>query len=110
MSVEKILNEDWSEYDDRKKKGQDSHFFSCEEDWEVEYLVTTGVFSNLELLRMFSVLTPQTIFPKRKIAQFKNGYEASFIVVKNDPLIDIMNAKDIYFAFKQGTVLKNIKL
>ena len=78
--------------------------------WEVEYLVTTGVFSNLELLRMFSVLTPQTIFPKRKIAQFKNGYEASFIVVKNDPLIDIMNAKDIYFAFKQGSVLKNIKL
>lgn len=39
MSVQKILNEDWSEYDDRKKKEQDSHFFSCEEAWEVEYLV-----------------------------------------------------------------------
>ena len=59
---------------------------------------------------MFSVITPQTIFPKRKIAQFKNGYEASFIVVKNDPLIDIMKAKEIYFAIKQGTVLKNTKL
>jgi len=78
--------------------------------WEVEYLVTTGVFSNSELLRMFSVTTPQTIFPKRKIAQFKNGYEASFIVVKNDPLIDIMNGKEIYFAIKQGSVLKNTKL
>ena len=78
--------------------------------WEVEYLVTTGIFSNLELLRMFSVITPQTIFPKRKIAQFKNGYEASFIIVKNDPLIDITNAKEIYFAIKQGTVLKNTKL
>jgi hypothetical protein len=50
---------------------------------------------------MFSVTTPQTIFPKRKIAQFKNGYEASFLVLKNDPLIDIMNAKEIYFAVKQ---------
>jgi len=78
--------------------------------WEVEYLATTGIFSNLELLRMFSVTTPRTIFPKRKIAHFKNGYEASFIVVKNDPLIDIMNAKEINFAIKQGTVLKNTKL
>jgi imidazolonepropionase-like amidohydrolase len=74
---------------------------------EVEYLMTTGVFSNLEMLRMFSVITPKTIFPERKIAQFKNGYEASFLVVKNDPLIDIMNAKDIYFSVKQGTVLIN---
>ena len=39
MSGEKILNEDWSEYDDRKKKEQDRHYFSCEEEWEVEYLV-----------------------------------------------------------------------
>jgi len=78
--------------------------------WEVEYLATTGIFSNLELLQMFSVTTPQTIFPKRKIAQFKNGYEASFLVLKNDPLIDIMNAKEIYFAVKQTTILKNTKL
>lgn len=75
---------------------------------EVEYLVTTGIFSNLELLRMFSVITPNTIFPERKIAQFKNGYEASFLVVKNNPLIDIMNTKEIYFAMKQGAILKNI--
>lgn len=75
--------------------------------WEVEYLVTTGIFSNLELLRMFSVITPQTIFPKRKIAQFRNGYEASILVLKNNPITDIMNAKVFYYAIKQGTVLKN---
>lgn len=39
MSTEKILNEDWEDYDDRKKKKGDSKFFSCDEDWEISYLV-----------------------------------------------------------------------
>jgi hypothetical protein len=35
-----ILNEDWSEYDNRKIRDQrDRSKFSCEEDWEVSYLV-----------------------------------------------------------------------
>lgn len=34
-----ILNEDWSDYDDRKKKRTDAQFFSCEESWEREYLL-----------------------------------------------------------------------
>jgi len=35
-----VLNEDWSEYDDRKKRGNvDRSKFSCEESWEVDYLV-----------------------------------------------------------------------
>lgn len=36
---QKILNEDWSVYDDKKKKWEDRFFFSCEESWEVDYLV-----------------------------------------------------------------------
>ena len=36
---ERILNEDWSDYDDKKKKHADARFFSCEEVWEVDYLV-----------------------------------------------------------------------
>lgn len=36
---QRILNEDWSEYDNKKKKWQDRFFFSCEESWEVDYLV-----------------------------------------------------------------------
>lgn len=36
---QRILNEDWSDHDDRKKRWQDRFFFSCEEDWEVDYLV-----------------------------------------------------------------------
>jgi hypothetical protein len=37
---QRVLNEDWSDYDNRKIRGKkDSAFFSCEESWEVEYLV-----------------------------------------------------------------------
>ena len=36
---QRVLNEDWSDYDDRKKKYTDSKFFSCTEPWEVDYLV-----------------------------------------------------------------------
>jgi hypothetical protein len=36
---ERILNEDWSDYDNKKKKYEDRYFFSCEEVWEVDYLV-----------------------------------------------------------------------
>jgi hypothetical protein len=34
-----ILNESWSDYDIKKKKWEDRFFFSCEEIWEVNYLV-----------------------------------------------------------------------
>ena len=37
---QRVLNEDWSEYDNRKiSDGRDRAFFSCEESWEVEFLV-----------------------------------------------------------------------
>lgn len=40
MSTHKILSEDWSEYDNKKiTDKRDSKDFSCEETWEVEYLV-----------------------------------------------------------------------
>jgi hypothetical protein len=34
-----VLLEDWSDYDNRKKKKEDRLFVSCEESWEVDYLV-----------------------------------------------------------------------
>lgn len=35
----RILEEDWSDYDNRKKRFEDRLFFSCEEKWERDYLV-----------------------------------------------------------------------
>lgn len=40
MSKQLIFNEDWPEYDDRKKRGGSDHRnFACTEPWEVDYLV-----------------------------------------------------------------------
>jgi len=38
MAIEKVL-EDWSEYDNKKKKYTDASFFACTETWEVDYLI-----------------------------------------------------------------------
>lgn len=39
MSLQRVLNEDWSEYDNRKLRGNpDDRKFSCTEQWEVDYL------------------------------------------------------------------------
>jgi hypothetical protein len=39
MPLKGILDEDWSEYDNKKKKEQDRKFFSCDEEWEQDYLI-----------------------------------------------------------------------
>lgn len=39
MSKRTILEDDWSYYDNLKKTGVDAYFFSCNESWEVDYLV-----------------------------------------------------------------------
>lgn len=40
MSTHAILNENWSDYDDRKKTGgPDRRKFSCTESWERTYLI-----------------------------------------------------------------------
>lgn len=38
---ERVLGEDWSAYDNRKRRWTDRFFFSCGEPWEVDYLVRT---------------------------------------------------------------------
>lgn len=36
----RVLNEDWEDYDNKKiRDKRDGRFFSCEEEWEVDYLV-----------------------------------------------------------------------
>ncbi len=39
MSKKEILGDDWSDYDDRKKKKGDANFFACSEIWEENFLV-----------------------------------------------------------------------
>jgi imidazolonepropionase-like amidohydrolase len=69
---------------------------------EVEYLRSLQLWSNAELLRMWSTATPQAIFAQRKIGKLEEGYEASFLALEADPLIDWSATKKIRMRFKQG--------
>ena len=71
---------------------------------EADDLQATGVFTNLELLRMLSVTTPQAIFPQRRIGRLDDGYEASFLVLAADPLEDLSALKNITLRIKDGEV------
>lgn len=72
---------------------------------EALHLHGLGVFDNLTLLKMWTEVTPKTIFPDRKIGRLEEGYEASFIALEGNPIEDFSNVKRIALRFKQGEVL-----
>lgn len=72
---------------------------------EVTYLSETGLFSNLELLKMWSETAAETTFPNRRIGKLKNGYEASFLVLSGNPLKQFANLQKIEVRIKQGALL-----
>jgi imidazolonepropionase-like amidohydrolase len=72
---------------------------------EVLNLSRLQVFDNRELLKMWCETTAATIFPKRKIGQLKEGYEASFLVLSGDPLQDFTQTQKIEMRVKQGEIL-----
>ncbi len=73
---------------------------------EANYLHGLGVWTNLELLRMWAVTTPEIIFPKRMIGELNEGYEASFLVLKANPLDDWSASQSIVDRWKTGQHLE----
>ncbi len=67
------------------------------------------VFDNLTLLKMWCETTAATIFPKRKLGHLKEGYEASFLVLSGNPLLDFKNVQWIEMRVKQGKILSILK-
>jgi imidazolonepropionase-like amidohydrolase len=72
---------------------------------EARAIGALGLFSPLEVLRMWSVVTPTMIFPARKIGRLEPGYEASFLVLDADPTSSVENLFRIVTRVKQGMVL-----
>ncbi len=72
---------------------------------EATYLHSLSVFSNLELLKMWSETTPAAIFPGRRIGVLQSDYEASFLVLAGNPLVDFANTGRINLRVKQGRQL-----
>ena len=73
---------------------------------EATYLHSLGVWTSLELLRMYAVTTPEDIFPKRKIGQLREGYEANFLVLREDPLAQWEATTKIVSRWKSGQLLE----
>ena len=69
-------------------------------------LRTLGVFTDAELLAMWSTTTAQAIFPGRRIGCFDTGCEASFLALRGDPLADFANVQRIDVRMKQGVLLR----
>ena len=80
--------------------GSDNYMATSVE--EAMYLKSLNVFNNTELLKLWSVTAAQTIFPQRKIGHLREGYEASFIVLRGNPLENFEHVRDIHLRFKQG--------
>lgn len=47
----------------------------------------------------------ETILPKRKIEHLKQGYEASFLILNDNPIQDFTAAQKIDKRFRQGEFL-----
>ncbi len=80
--------------------GSDS--YGSDSQKEADYLHSLGVWTNLELLRMWAITTPEAILPKRGLGHLAPGYEASFLVLSGNPLQDWNATHAIVDRWKRG--------
>lgn len=72
---------------------------------EAAYLASLGVFTSLELIRLWSENTPRAIFPRRRVGCLDDGCEASLLVLAADPTYDFASTRHITLRMKDGRVL-----
>lgn len=81
-----------------------SDYFGKTATVEIDSLLSNKVFTNTELMDIWCRQTAQMIFPGRKIGEIKQGYEASFLVLKNNPIHNF-SQRQILLRIKQGKIL-----
>lgn len=74
--------------------------------FEIDYLLDLNVFSNAELLRIWSTDCAQTLFPERRLGRLAPGYEASFLVLEANPLENFEATRAIRLRVKEGLTLE----
>jgi len=84
--------------------GSDQFFSNSQ--GEALALVRSGLMSAQEALHAWCEVTPQAIFPSRKIGKIKDGYEANLMVLSSDPLTDFTAVKDVKMTIKRGVEIK----
>jgi imidazolonepropionase-like amidohydrolase len=61
-----------------------------------------GLWDGRGLLDMWTATTAQSMFPQRRIGELRDGYEASFIALRSNPLTDSTALSNITMRVKQG--------
>lgn len=72
---------------------------------EINYLNSLAKQNGAYLIRALCENTPAAIFPGRKIGKIKEGYEASFLVLNDDPFANVLKIRASAFKVKNGVVL-----
>lgn len=57
-------------------------------------------------MELYCTQTPKSIFPNRKIGEIRENYEASFLVLSENPFDNIDAIKNIEIKVRQGLFLK----
>ncbi|HET6178971.1 MAG TPA: amidohydrolase family protein [Candidatus Sulfotelmatobacter sp.] len=73
---------------------------------EALYIESLHVFDTSALLKLWSTSTARAIFPHRKIGELKEGNEASFVVLKGNPIQDFSAVQHVSIGVKEGHVLQ----
>lgn len=68
---------------------------------EIDHWIEIGGLSQLEAFNALFA-TAEHLFPERALGQLQPGYEASFLVLQDDPLERISALQDIQLRVKQG--------
>lgn len=72
---------------------------------EALHLYELGIFDSLTLLKIWCEQTPQSIFPERRLGRLQEGYEASFLVLRDNPLERFEAVTQIDLRMKQGHIV-----
>jgi hypothetical protein len=73
---------------------------------ELNYWSGLGEFDYAPLLKVLCENTPRAVLPNRKIGRFSEGYEASFLVLKDNPLVNLLKIRLIELKVKNGLIVK----
>jgi hypothetical protein len=73
---------------------------------ELNYWFGLGQLDDTRTLKILCENTPRAIFPKRKIGKIEDGYEASFLVLSDNPLTNVLKTRVQAFKVKNGVLLK----
>lgn len=72
---------------------------------EINYWFQLGDLNYAQMIQILCTNTPQAIFPNRKIGRFEDGYEASFLVLSDNPLQNVLKIRAIAYKVKNGVII-----